>query len=76
MLLDRLEQLTGLSFNEYKRLIFEENIEEFKCKLRPENIDREAEVEMKITGHSFDEVVTHWRETIQHWQNEIEKNLT
>jgi hypothetical protein len=71
--LDRLEKLTNLSFHEYKKLAFEENIEEFEWRLQPENIDSEARFEMEITKKSFDEVVSHWKEIIVHYKNEIEK---
>lgn len=73
ILLDRLEELTGLSFHEYQRLAFEENIAEFRRRLLPENVDQEAELEMKITGRPFDEVVRHWRELVEYYQKRIDK---
>jgi hypothetical protein len=73
LLLDRLEELTGLSFHEYKSLVFEEVIEEYKRMLQAENIDRETKVQIKITGQSFDEVVANWRENIEYYQNELDK---
>jgi hypothetical protein len=72
-LLDSLEKLTGLHFNEYKRLGLEETLEEFQRKLLPENIKDETSLEMKITGRSFDEVVNHWNNMVEYYQNEINK---
>lgn len=72
-LLDRLEKLTGFHFNEYKILGLEEILEEFQRKLLPENIKNETDLEMKITGRSFNETVNHWENMVEYYQNEISK---
>jgi hypothetical protein len=71
--LDRLEALTGLSFPQYKRTAFEEFIEDFEQRLKPENVEREAQVEMQITGCSREEVVKGWRSLIEHYKSEINR---
>ncbi len=72
-LLDRLEALTGLSFREYRRMAFEETIEDFERRLRPENVRREAAVEMLVTGRSLDEVTKGWKKLIAHYRAELER---
>src|SRR5690554_3245252 len=63
-LLDRLEALTGLSFPQYKCIAFEEFIEDFEERLKPENVEREAQVEMQLTGRSLEEVKKRWSSLI------------
>lgn len=72
-LLDRLEALTGLSFPQYKRMAFEEFVEDFENRLKPENVSRGAQEEMQITGRSLDEVVKGWRGLIEHYRSEINR---
>jgi hypothetical protein len=72
-ILDRLEVLTGLSFPQYKRIAFEEFVEDFESRLRPENVEREAQVEMRITGRSLEEVISGWRSLIERYQSEISR---
>jgi hypothetical protein len=69
--LDRLEALTGLSFPQYKRIAFEEFVEDFEQRLKVENVEREAQVEMQVTGRSLEEVVNGWRCLIAHYASEI-----
>ena len=72
-LLDRLEALTGFTFPQYKRMAFEEFIEDFEGRLKPENVEREAQAEMRITGRSLEEVVKGWRGLIVHYKSEIDR---
>jgi hypothetical protein len=71
--LDRLEALTQLSFRQYKRIAFEEFVEDFENRLKPEDVEREVQVEMQITGRSLEEVVKGWRGLIEHYQAEINR---
>ena len=71
--LDRLEALTGLSFLQYKRIAFEEFVEDFEERLQPENVEREAQLEMELTGHSLEEVTRRWRSLVDHYKAEIKR---
>ena len=73
LVLDRLEALTGLTFPQYKRIAFEEFVEDFEHRLKPENVEREAQAEMRITGRSLEEVVNGWRRLIAHYESEINR---
>lgn len=71
--LDRLEALTGLAFPQYKRIAFEEFVEDFEQRLKPENVEREAQLEMQITACSLEEVVKRWRSLVEHYKSEIKR---
>ncbi|MFL6209193.1 MAG: hypothetical protein ACJ74W_10105 [Pyrinomonadaceae bacterium] len=71
--LDQLEALTGLSFPQYKRIAFEEFVEEFERRLQPENVEREAQTEMYITKRSLAEVVKSWHDLIDYYKAEINR---
>ncbi len=71
--LDRLEALTGLSFREYKRIAFEEFVADFEARLRPENVEREARLEMQVTGRSLEGVARGWRRLVEHYKAEIRR---
>jgi hypothetical protein len=71
--LDRLEAFTGLTFRDYKRIAFEEFIEDFEDRLTPENVEREARVEMAITGRTLEEVTRGWRGLVEHYRAEIRR---
>ena len=71
--LDRLEALTGLSFPQYKRIAFEEFVEDFEQRLKPGNVEREAQVEMQLRGCSLEDVVKKWRSLVEHYQSEINR---
>lgn len=73
IVLDRVEALTGLSFPQYKRIAFEEFVEDFEQRLKPENVEREAQVEMQITGRSLEEVIKRWRSLIERHKSEINR---
>ena len=72
-LLDKLESMTGLSFNEYKKIGFMQFIETYESFLKPENIEREAKEAMRVTGKSFEEFVAHWKEVVSYYSYEINK---
>jgi hypothetical protein len=71
--LDRLEALTGLSFPQYKRMAFEEFVEDFEQRLKPENVGRETQLEMQITGCSLEDVVKRWKGLVEHYKSEINR---
>ena len=73
LVLDRLEALTGLSFRQYKRIAFEELVEDFERRLTVENVEHEAQVEMQATGRSLEEVIKRWRGLIAHYESEINR---
>jgi hypothetical protein len=70
--LDRLEVFTGLSFPQYKRIAFEEFVEDFERRLLPENVGREAKCEMQLTGRSLEEVLKGWRDLVAQYKAEID----
>lgn len=71
--LDRLEALTGMTFREYKRIAFEEFVEDFEDRLRPENVEREARLEIIVTGRSLEDVARGWRDLVDHYRTEIRR---
>jgi hypothetical protein len=71
--LDQLEALTGLSFLQYKRIAFEQTVEDFANRLKPENVEREAQFEMQATECSLEEVIKRWKDLIGHYKTEINR---
>jgi hypothetical protein len=71
--LDQLEALTGLSFLQYKRIAFEETVEDFENRLKPENVEREAQFEMQATECSLEEVIKRWKDLIGYYKSEISR---
>jgi hypothetical protein len=71
LVLNRLESITGLTFPQYKKLGFEELVEEFEWRLRPENIEAEVERRRQVTRQTRDDVIEHWKTCISSYRARI-----
>ncbi len=69
--LDRLEEITGLTFREYQKLGFEEFVEDLGWRLLPENREAEVEFQRRVTHQTEDEVIEHWRSCIDSYRLRI-----
>jgi hypothetical protein len=70
-LLDRLEEISGLTFPEYQKLGFEELVDDFEARLRPENVEAEVAQQRRFTHQTRDEVVEHWRACVREYRERI-----
>ena len=72
-LLDRVEEITGLTFMEYKRIGYEQFIEDYESFMKPETFFKNSKDTFEVTGQSPKEIMAHYRNVVSHYRKELKK---
>lgn len=72
-LLDRIEEITGLTYREYKIIGYEQILETYESLKKPETFFKDSKEIFEVTGKSPKDIMDHYRNVVSHYRNELKK---